>query len=78
MDQPRLFKINDFEYNEGDDIIGSGTFGCVFRCRLKASGETVALKVLSVPQRLKKRYVSYCMAFFVHGTELWSLSLICQ
>ena len=53
-----VFRRNCFEYSEDEDLLGSGSFGSVYRCRLTTSLETstVALKVLSLPQRLKERY----------------------
>lgn len=56
-DQPRLFQLDSFAYNEEDDFLGSGAFGSVFRCRLTTTGEIVALKKLYTPQRLKQRCV---------------------
>ena len=55
--QPRLFFRSELQYDresEGD-FLGSGAFGEVYRCRLAASGEVAAVKVLNSPRRLKDR-----------------------
>jgi hypothetical protein len=62
MADVRLFSKNSFEYNEDNDLLGSGLFGSVYQVRLKTSPtkETVALKVLSLPQKLKKSFHVTC------------------
>ena len=53
--QPILFQLDNFEYDRQNDWLGAGTFGNVFRCRLKDSGKQVAVKMLSSQRRLKRR-----------------------
>ena len=53
--RPTLFRSDDFVYDTGNDWLGSGTFGEVYRCRLRGSGQLVAIKILSTPRRLKPR-----------------------
>ena len=53
--RPTLFKSDDFVYDMENDWLGSGTFGEVYRCCLRDSGQRVALKVLSTPRRLKPK-----------------------
>ncbi|XP_062508433.1 dual specificity protein kinase shkC-like [Corticium candelabrum] len=51
---PALYKADDFQYDATSDFIGSGSFGIVYRCRLKDrySDKQVALKIISAPKRL--------------------------
>ena len=55
-----LFKREEFHYDKDEDVIGAGGFGVVFRSRLVARDETVALKVLNLPRQLNKRHVCVC------------------
>lgn len=51
----RIFGRDELIYNDDDDMIGSGGFGVVYRCKIQSSSEVVALKVLTTPYKLKKR-----------------------
>lgn len=43
--QASIFPRASLDYDEDDDYLGGGAFGNVFRCRLRGSGELVAVKV---------------------------------
>ena len=57
-DQPvRLFQKDslDVDIEGDDDFLGAGSFGSVYRCRLKETSEIVALKIINAPPRLRQR-----------------------
>lgn len=54
--QAKIFKRKEIVYDEDKDVLGSGGFGVVYRCRLANSRELAAIKRLTTPYRLKDRY----------------------
>ena len=46
IDTVHIKSKDDFEYDEEDDYIDSGGFCEVYRGRMKATGEQIAVKVL--------------------------------
>ncbi|XP_065839431.1 receptor-interacting serine/threonine-protein kinase 2-like [Oscarella lobularis] len=49
---PKLFRQEELVYDETTDFIGRGEFGNVYRAQRTDTNETVALKLLTTPQRL--------------------------
>jgi serine/threonine protein kinase len=52
--KPTIFQKETFIYDNERNFVGAGEFGEVFEAKVTSSNESVALKLLNTPQRLKQ------------------------
>jgi hypothetical protein len=70
---PILFTRDCFEYSEEDDLLGSGSFGSVYRCRLQSPKK----KVPSSPKRLQDRYLLLSLVYGITGLQVvWDIACL--